>query len=70
VAGSMEAIRGGSGMSWGVDSLATATSFAESVEAGSRALSAAVIGITAALVLRKVRRLSIGTPLMFSTGEV
>jgi hypothetical protein len=59
-------------MSWGLDPLttATATPSEENVEAGSRVLSAAVIGMTAALVLRKVRRLSIGTPLVFSAREV
>src|ERR1700730_7495650 len=72
VAGSIEGIRGGSGMSFGVDKLTAArtTSSAEGLEAGSRVLSAAVIGMTAALLLRKVRRLSISIPLIFSTREV
>src|SRR3982074_954575 len=72
VAGSIEAMRGGSGMSWGVDTVtaARATSSAESVDAGSRVLSAAVIGMTAALLLRKVRRLSISIPLISLEREV
>jgi hypothetical protein len=76
VAWTIGARRGGRGISFGMDALAAPVtiSSAGSADAGSRALSAADIGNTAAPVFRPVfmkrRRLSIGTPLVFSAKEV
>src|SRR6476646_4925449 len=69
VAWSIEARRGGSGMSFGLDTLEDGATFpsADSVETGPRASGPTDIGMTAAPVMRpvfkKLRRLSIGTPL-------
>ena len=58
-------------MSWGAGPLtaASATASAKSVEEGSRAFSAAVMGSAVALALRNLRRLSMDTP-WFSLRKV
>src|SRR6266567_3200657 len=69
LAGSIAGNRRARVLSLGAGPTSGARTFSATLEAGSKALIAAAMGITPALAFRKVRRLSIGYSLLLSAKE-